>query len=96
MTIKYAGEEFEDYNKPKATPKHPTKSHAVLAKIGDKVKLIRFGEKGVSGSPPKEGESSDYEARRKAFYARHEANIKKGKFSAAYWSYYFKWTNRYD
>jgi len=95
MTIEYAGETFEGYNQPKATPKNPIKSHAVLAKVGDSIKLIRFGDKGVSGSPPKDDESSDYTARRKAFYARHEANIKKGKMSAAYWAYYVKWTNRY-
>ncbi len=48
--IKKGTEEFSGYNKPKATPKHPTKSHAVLAKEGDTVKLIRFGQQGVSGA----------------------------------------------
>ena len=50
MAITYRGEKFSGYNKPKRTPKHPTKSHAVLAKEGDKVKLIRFGQQGVSGA----------------------------------------------
>jgi hypothetical protein len=95
MSIEYAGETFSGYNSPKATPKNPTKSHAVLAKVGDKIKLIRFGDKGVSGSPPKDNESAEYKARREAFYARHKANILKGKMSAAYWAYYVKWTNRY-
>ena len=57
MAIEYRGERFEGYNKPKRTPNHPNKSHAVLAKEGDKVKLIRFGQQGVSGSPRREGES---------------------------------------
>lgn len=80
-------------NKPKKTPKHPTKSHVVLAKEGDKTKLIRFGQQGVSGSPKKEGESKKSAARRKSFKARHAKNIKKGKMSAAYWSDVFKWAN---
>ena len=79
------------YNKPKRTPKHPTKSHVVLAKDGDKVKLIRFGQQGVSGSPPRKGESKADKARRKAFKARHAENIKKGKMSGAYWSAKVKW-----
>lgn len=77
--ITYRGEQFEGYNKPKRTPNHPTKSHAVLAKEGDQVKLIRFGQQGVSGSPPREGESAAAKARRAAFKARHAANIAKGK-----------------
>lgn len=79
------------YNKPKRTPNHPTKSHVVVAKEGDKVKTIRFGQQGVSGSPPKKGESDADEARRKSFKARHAANIAKGKMSAAYWSDREKW-----
>lgn len=91
MTIEYRGEKFEGYNKPKKTPKHATKSHAVLAKDGDKVKLIRFGEQGVSGSPKKPDESEKNKERREAFKARHAENIKKGKMSAAYWSNKVKW-----
>jgi hypothetical protein len=93
MAGKYTrgGIEFEGYNKPKKTPGHPTKSHAVLAKDGDKVKLLRFGEQGTSGSPPKEGESESDKKRRESFKARHSANIKKGKMSAAYWADKVKW-----
>lgn len=72
------------YNKPKKTPDHPSKSHVVVAKEGDKVKTIRFGQQGVEGSP--EGS-----ARNKAFKARHAKNIDKGKMSAAYWSDRVKW-----
>lgn len=72
------------FNKPKATPDHPTKSHVVVAKVGDKVKLIRFGQQGVKGSP-------DGSARNRAFKARHAANIAKGKLSAAYWADKVKW-----
>jgi hypothetical protein len=79
------------FNKPKRTPSHPTKSHIVVAKSGDKIKTIRFGQQGVSGSPKKKGESKSYAARRKSFKARHAANISKGKLSAAYWSNRVKW-----
>jgi hypothetical protein len=79
------------YNKPKRTPKHATKSHVVLAKEGDKVKLIRYGQQGVSGSPKREGESKAAAARRKSFKARHAKNIAKGKMSAAYWANKSKW-----
>lgn len=82
--IKRGGETFSGYNKPKATPDHPTKSHAVLAKSGDQVKLIRFGQQGVKGSP-------DGTARNEAFKARHAKNIAKGKMSAAYWADKVKW-----
>lgn len=78
-------------NKPKATPSHPTKSHVVLAKVGGKTKLIRFGQQGVSGSPKKEGESEAYKNRRQSFQARHSKNIAKGKMSAAYWANKVKW-----
>lgn len=91
MAIEYRGEKFEGYNKPKRTLGHPTKSHAVLAKEGDKVKLIRFGQQGVSGSPPRKGESAADKARRASFKARHAANIAKGKMSAAYWADKEKW-----
>lgn len=79
------------YNKPKRTPNHPTKSHVVVAKEGDKVKTIRFGQQGVSGSPKKSGESESYANRRKSFKARHAGNIAKGKMSAAYWADKVKW-----
>ncbi len=72
------------YNKPKRTPKHATKSHVVLAKSGSQVKLIRFGQQGVSGDKKPT-------ARQKSFKARHAKNIAKGKMSAAYWSDKVKW-----
>ena len=79
------------YNKPKRTPSHPTKSHVVVAKQGEQVKTIRFGQQGVSGSPPKKGESEADKDRRASFKARHADNIKKGKMSAAYWADKAKW-----
>ena len=91
MTVKRGSETFLGYNKPKRTPSHPTKSHAVLAKSGDEVKLIRFGQQGVSGSPKREGESKADKARRESFKARHAENIAKGKMSAAYWANKVKW-----
>lgn len=84
MTVKRGNEVFAGYNKPKRTPGHATKSHAVLAKSGDEVKLIRFGQQGVKGSP--EGT-----ARNEAFKARHAKNIAKGKMSAAFWAAKVKW-----
>ena len=78
------------YNKPKRTPKHPTKSHVVVAKVGDKTKLIRFGQQGVSGAG-KNPQSAKDKARRKSFKARHAKNIAKGKMSAAYWANKVKW-----
>jgi hypothetical protein len=91
MAIEYRGEKFDGYNKPKRTPNHPTKSHAVLAKEGEKIRLIRFGQQGVSGSPAQKGESAADKARRASFKARHAANIAKGKMSAAYWADKEKW-----
>lgn len=92
MPIDYRGETFEGYNKPKRTPKHPTKSHAVLAKEGDTIKLIRFGEQGAStAGKPKAGESDAMKKKRASFKARHAKNIKKGKLSAAYWADKVKW-----
>lgn len=79
------------YNKPKRTPKHPKKSHVVVAKVGSKTKLIRFGQQGVKGSPKRAGESKAAAARRRSFKARHAKNIAKGKLSAAYWSNKIKW-----
>jgi len=87
--LKRAG--VSGFNKPKRTPKHPKKSHVVVAKVGDKIKTIRFGQQGVKGSPKKKGESASYAARRRSFKARHAANIKKGKMSAAYWANKVKW-----
>ena len=89
--IEYRGEKFEGYNKPKRTPNHPSKSHAVLAKVGNEVKLIRFGQQGVSGSPARKGESKSNKARRASFKARHAKNIAKGKMSAAFWADKVKW-----
>jgi hypothetical protein len=71
-------------NRPVRTPNHPEKSHMVLAKEGDREKLIRFGQQGVEGSP-------DGSARNEAFKARHAANIAKGKMSAAFWANREKW-----
>lgn len=79
------------HNQPVRTPNHPTKSHMVLAKAGEKERLIRFGQQGVQGSPEKEGESEAYRNRRESFKARHAANIAKGKMSAAYWADRVKW-----
>jgi hypothetical protein len=81
----------QGYNKPKRTPSHPTKSHVVVAKEGDNIKTIRFGQQGVSGSPKREGESKADKARRESFKARHAGNIAKGKMSAAYWADKVKW-----
>jgi hypothetical protein len=80
------------YNKPKRTPSHPKKSHIVVAKEGDKIKTIRFGQQGVkTAGKPKKGESAKQKARRKSFKARHSKNIAKGKMSAAYWADKVKW-----
>jgi hypothetical protein len=79
-------------NKPKRTPKHPTKSHVVMAKEGDTYKLIRFGEQGAStAGKPKAGESERMKKKRASFKARHRKNIAKGKLSAAYWADKVKW-----
>jgi len=80
--LKAAG--VSGFNKPKKTPSHPTKSPVVVAKVGDKVKTIRFGQQGVSGDKTPT-------ARQKSFKARHAKNIAKGKMSAAYWAYKVKW-----
>ena len=80
------------FNKHKRTPNHKTKSHVVVAKEGDKIKTIRFGQQGVkTAGKPKKGESAKQTARRKSFKARHGSNIKKGKMSAAYWANKEKW-----
>mgnify|MGYP003673627007 FL=1 len=90
MSVTRAGEKFSGYNKPKRTPGHKTKSHAVLAKKGDTVKLIRFGQQGVSGAGKSPDTTKD-KARRKSFKARHKANIDRGSMSAAYWANKVKW-----
>lgn len=80
------------FNKPKATPSHPEKSHIVVAKDGDRVKTIRFGQQGAeTAGDPKQGESERMKMKRKSFKARHGKNIAKGKMSAAYWSDREKW-----
>jgi len=92
MSIEYRGETFAGYNKPKRTPDHPKKSHAVLAKEGTTIKLIRFGEQGAkTAGKPKAGESDKMKKKRASFKARHGKNIAKGKMSAAYWANKAKW-----
>lgn len=78
------------FNRPKKTPSHPKKSHVVLAKVGDKVKTIRFGQQGVKGAG-KNPRTMAQKARRKSFLARHQKNIAKGRMSAAYWAAKVKW-----
>jgi hypothetical protein len=88
--LKRAG--VSGYNKPKRTPNHPTKSHIVVAKEGDKIKTIRFGQQGAkTAGKPKAGESRKTKMKRKSFKARHRKNIAKGKMSAAYWANKVKW-----
>lgn len=92
MSVEYRGETFAGYNKPKRTPDHPKKSHAVLAKEGTTIKLIRFGEQGAkTAGKPKTGESDRMKKKRASFKARHGKNIKRGKLSAAYWADKVKW-----
>ena len=87
--LKRAG--VSGYNKPKRTPSHPKKSHIVVAKVGTKVKTIRFGQQGASTKPPRKGESAADKKKRAAFKARHAKNIAKGKTSAAWWANKVKW-----
>jgi len=88
--LKSAG--VSGYNKPKRTPDHPKKSHIVVAKVGNKIKTIRFGQKGAStAGKPKAGESKRMKNKRKSFKARHRRNIAKGPMSAAYWANKVKW-----
>ena len=89
MAITYRGEKFSGYNKPKRTP-NAKKSHAVLAKEGEKVRLIRFGQQGVKGAGANPTTKKN-KARQKSFKKRHAKNIKKGKMSAAYWADKVKW-----
>ena len=80
------------YNKPKRTPNHPKKSHVVVAKVGNKIKTIRFGQQGAkTAGKPKKGESAKMKKKRASFKARHGKNIAKGKMSAAYWANRTKW-----
>ena len=80
------------FNKPKRTPNHPKKSHIVVAKEGNKIKTIRFGQQGAkTAGKPKAGESSRMTKKRKSFKARHARNIAKVKMSAAYWANRVKW-----
>jgi hypothetical protein len=90
MPITRAGETFAGYNKPKRTPKHPTKSHAVLAKENGVVRLIRFGQQGVKGAG-KNPKTKAEKARRASFKARHAANIAKGRMGAVWWADRVKW-----
>ena len=90
MGITYRGERFSGYNKPKRTPNHKTKSHAVLAKSGETNKLMRVAEQGGSGSG-KNPQSAKGKARSNSVKARHAKNIAKGKMSAAYWADKVKW-----
>jgi hypothetical protein len=87
-TLKRVG--VSGYNKPKRTPSHPTKSHVVVAKVGSKIKTIRFGQQGVSGAGANPSSARD-KARQRSFKARHAKNIAKGKMSAAYWADKVKW-----
>ena len=90
--IKFRDESFAGFNKPKRTPNHASKSHAVAAKEGSKIKLIRFGEQGAkTAAKPKAGESDRMRKKRVSFKARHRRNIKRGKMSAAYWANKVKW-----
>jgi hypothetical protein len=90
MPITVRGQTFDGYNKPKRTPQHPTKSHAVLAKEGDRIRLIRFGQQGVKGAGDRP-RTEVQKARRASFKARHAKNIAKGPMSAAYWADKVKW-----
>jgi len=91
MAITYRGERFSGYNKPKRTPGHKTKSHAVLAKEGNKIKLVRFGQQGVKGAGKNPKTKKD-KARKRSYYARHNAQGKPTtKLSAKYWSHKVKW-----
>jgi hypothetical protein len=88
--LKRAG--VSGYNKPKRTPGHPKKSHIVVAKVGKKIKTIRFGQQGAkTAGKPRKGESRATTMKRRSFKARHRRNIAKGRMSAAYWANKVKW-----
>jgi len=78
-------------NKPRRTPDHPTKSHIVKACKGGVEKIIRFGQQGVQGAGKNPTSKKD-KARKKSYYARHNAQDSKPDiFSARYWSHKVKW-----
>ena len=80
------------FNKPRRTTNHPKKSHIVVAKVGSKIKTIRFGQQGAkTAGKPKKGESEAMKKKRASFKARHRKNIARGKMSAAYWADKVKW-----
>ena len=87
--LKRAG--VSGFNKPKRTPNHATKSHVVVAKLGNEIQTIRFGQQGVSGAG-KNPKSAKDKARKKSYYARHNAqDASPSKLSARYWSHKVKW-----
>ena len=91
VATKMKEEGLAGVNKPKRTPKHPTKSHCVMAKEGDTYKFIRFGQQGVTGAGKNPTSAKD-KARKKSYYARHDAQGKPtSKLSAKYWSHKVKW-----
>ena len=88
--LKRAG--VSGFNKPKRTPGHPKKSHIVVAKVGKRIKTIRFGQQGAkTAGKPRKGESRAPTMKRRSFKARHRRNIAKGRMSAAYWANKVKW-----
>lgn len=90
--IEKSGEKFSGYNKPKRTPSHATKSHVVLAKVGDTVRMVRFGEQGAStAGKPKAGESKNMKDKRASFHARHNCDTASDKLSARHWACKVKW-----
>ena len=92
MAIEYRGEKFSGYNKPKRTPKHKTKSHAVLARYKGVIKLVRFGAEGAKSYPPKDGGSARDKAMRAAWYARHEKNLRNATpLDLVYWAAKVQW-----
>lgn len=92
MAVIYRGERFEDYNVPKRTPRHPTSSHAVLARYKGVIKLLRFGAQGAKTYPPRDGESAKDKAMRAAWYARHGDSLKNATpLDKIYWAAKVKW-----
>ena len=92
MAVIYRGERFEDYNVPKRTPRHPTSSHAVLARYKGVIKLIRFSAQGAKTYPPRDGESAKDKAMRAAWYARHGDSLKNATpLDKIYWAAKVKW-----
>ena len=92
MAVTYRGETFEDYNVPKRTPRHPSSSHAVLARHKGTIKLLRFGAQGAKTYSPREGESAKAKAMRKAWYARHGDTLRGATpLDKIYWAARVKW-----